>query len=196
MTEDDLRLMLCQEDTAQASLTHQLGINVTDADAQKWFDDQPGAYDQPETACAREILLLTTSDFTTSAAPPLPQATIQARRKQIFDLRERVQAGEDFAALAKQYNDDPVSKDNDNKLWFRRDQMEFGDLAYSLKPNEISDVVTNVEGYRFFQLLEIRPAQKAVFADLADDLKKMLVGGAKTAAGAGIHQTIVEGSRR
>jgi peptidyl-prolyl cis-trans isomerase SurA len=176
MTADDLRFMLCQEDTAQASLTRQLGIKVTDADAQKWFDDHPGAYDQPETACVREILLLTTSDFTTSAAPPLPEAAIQAKHRQIFELQKRARAGEDFAALAQRYNEDPVSKDNGGKLWFRRDQMEFGDLAYSLKTNQISDVVTNVEGYRFFQLLEIRPAQKAEFANLADTLKKMLAG--------------------
>jgi parvulin-like peptidyl-prolyl isomerase len=176
MTANDLRLMLFQENTAQASLTRQLNIHVTDADAQKWFDDHPGAYDQPETACVREILLLTTSDFTTSAAPPLPEAVIQEKHKLIFDLEKRIRAGEDFAALAKQYNEDPVSRDNDNKLWFEREQMEFGDLAYSMKTNQISEVVTNVEGFRIFQLLQIRPAQKAEFAALDERLKTMLVG--------------------
>src|ERR1700733_8896492 len=58
MTVDDLRLAIFQEDTAQPSWTRQLGIQVTDADAQKWFDDHPGAYDQPEAACVRELLLL------------------------------------------------------------------------------------------------------------------------------------------
>lgn len=176
MTAGDLHLMLYQENTAQASLTRQLNIRVTDADAKKWFDDHPGAYDQPETACVREILLLTTSDFTTSAAPPLPDAVIQAKHKLIFDLEKRIRAGEDFATLARQYNEDPISKDNDGKLWFERDQMEFGDQAYSMKTNQISDVVTNVEGYRIFQLLEIRPPQKAEFAALDDRLKTMLVG--------------------
>jgi parvulin-like peptidyl-prolyl isomerase len=106
----------------------------------------------------------------------LPAATIEAKHRQIFDLYQRVRAGEDFAALARQYNEDPVSKDNDSKLWFKKDQMEFGALAYSMKTNEISDVVTNTEGYRFFQLLEIRPAKKAEFADMVDTLKKVLIG--------------------
>jgi parvulin-like peptidyl-prolyl isomerase len=176
MTADDLRLMLYQEETAQTSLTRQLGIKVTDADAKKWFDEHPEAYDQPEAARVRELLLLTTSDFSRSDAPPLPAAAIQARHKLIFDLHKRVRAGEDFAALARQYNEDPISKATDGELSFRRDQMEFGDLAYSLKANQISDVVTNEEGYRFFQLLEIIPAQKAEFADLADRLKNMLAG--------------------
>ncbi len=177
MSADDLRRMLLQEDTAQITLTRQLGIKVTDADAKKWFDDHPGAYDQPETVRIREIVLLTTSDFTTpTAAPPLPAATIQAKHKEIFDLYRRVRAGEDFTTLARQYNEDPISKDNAGVLAFRRDQMEFGDLAYAMKPNEISEVVTNDEGYRFFQLLEIVPPKKAGFNDLAERFKTMLAG--------------------
>lgn len=176
MTAEDLQRALFQEDTAQISLTRQLGIHVTDADAKKWFDDHPGAYDQPETVRIREIVLLTTSDFTTSAAPPLPAETVQAKHKEIFDLYGRVRAGEDFAALAKQYNEDPLSKDNAGMLSFQKNQMEFGDLAYAMKPGQISGVVTNEEGYRFFQLLEIVPPKKAQFADLDNRLKTMLAG--------------------
>jgi len=54
--------------------------------------------------------------------------------------------------------------------------MECGELAYFMKTNQISEVVTNTQGYRFFQLLEIRPAQKAEFAAVDDTLKKMLIG--------------------
>ena len=173
MTADDLRLMLFQEEAAQTTLTRQLGIKVTDADAKKYFDDHPGAFDEPEKARIRELLLLTTSDFTTSTAPPLPAAAIQAKHKLIFDLHDRVRAGEHFTALARQYNEDPVSK-GDGELAFSREQMEFGDLAFSMKPNHISEVITNEEGYRFFQLLEIIPAKKGEFADLAGKLKNML----------------------
>jgi parvulin-like peptidyl-prolyl isomerase len=176
MTADDLRLKLAQDATAQASLTRQLEIHVTDTDAKTWFDAHPGAYDQPVKARVREILLLTTSDFTTSAAPPLPDAVIQAKHQQILDLYKRVRAGEDFAALAKQYNEDPISKDNGGQLTFKREQMGFGDLAFSMKTNQISEVLTNEEGYRFFQLLAIIPAQKADFAALADRLKNTLTG--------------------
>lgn len=86
MTADDLRLMLGHELTAQESLTRQLDIHVTDADAKKYFEDNPGDFDQPAKAHIRELLLLTTSDFSSSGAPPLPAATIQAKRKQIDEL--------------------------------------------------------------------------------------------------------------
>jgi parvulin-like peptidyl-prolyl isomerase len=177
MTAEDLRIMLFQEETAQMSLTRQLGIHVTDADARKLFDSQrSGAYDQPARARVRELLLLTLSDFSTSASPPLPPATVQAKHEQIFKLYERVRAGEDFAALAKQYNEDPISKANDDELVFRNEQMAFGDLAFSMKPNQISPVLTNEDGYRIFQLLELIPAKKVGFEAIADRLKNSLIG--------------------
>ena len=176
MTADDLRRKFAQDDTAQRSLARQLGIQVTDADAQKWFDDHPGSYDQPPMAHVRELLLLTTSDFTTSAAPPLPATTIEAKHQQIFKLYQRVRGGEDFAALAKQYNEDPITKETSGEVTFRRNQMGYSDLAFAMQPKQMSDVITNEDGFLFFQLLEIIPAKKADFAALKDQLKNMLVG--------------------
>jgi parvulin-like peptidyl-prolyl isomerase len=176
MTLDDLRLKFSQEMTAQLSLARQLGIQVTDADAKKYFDDHPGAYDRPVTARAREILLLTTSDFTTSAAPPLPAATIQAKRRLMEELLKRARAGEDFAALARQYNEDPVSRNSGGEISFSKEQVEFSDLAFSMRPNQISDVLTNQEGFRIFQLLEILPAQKTQFAAVSGQIKNGLIG--------------------
>jgi parvulin-like peptidyl-prolyl isomerase len=176
MTADDLRLKLCQEDTAQLSLTRQLGINVTDADAKKIFDAHPGAYDQPARARVRELLLFTTVGYSST---PLPDAAIQAKHQQILELYKRVRAGEDFTALAKRYNEDFVSKDTGGVFSFRRDEMEFGDLAFSMKPNQISDVLTNEDGYRIFQLLEIIPLKKVEFTAIAGKIKNALIGDKK-----------------
>jgi parvulin-like peptidyl-prolyl isomerase len=176
MTADELQLKLVQDATAQLSLTRQLGASVTDADVKAYFDKHPGALDQPAKARVRELLLLTTAGY---SSDPLPFATIQARRTQIFALRDRVRAGEDFTALAKQFNEDPISKDNGGEFSFRREQMEFGDLAFALQTNQISEVVTNSDGYRFFQLLEIIPAQKAELAAVAGRIKDGLLGGQK-----------------
>ena len=176
MTAADLRLMLFEEDTAQTSLTRQLRITVTDAEAKKYFDDHPGAFDQPKRARIRELLLLTTAGYTSD---PLPEATIRAKHKQILQLRQRVRDGEDFAALARQYNEDFISKGTGGEITFRADQMEYGDLAFSMKTNQISEVITNEEGYLFFQLLEVIPAKKAEFAPLTGKLKRMLTGAKK-----------------
>jgi parvulin-like peptidyl-prolyl isomerase len=176
MTVEDLRLKFSQEITAQQSLARQLGIHVTEDDAKAYFDAHPGAYDQPALAHVREILLLTTSDFTTSAAPPLPADIITAKRRRMDELLERVRLGEDFAAVARQYNEDPLSKKAGGELSFPKEQMEFGDLAFTMQPKQISGVLTNEEGFRIFQLLEIISAKKAEFADVAGQIKSGLVG--------------------
>jgi hypothetical protein len=176
MASADLRLMLAQEMTAQSSLTRQLGIVVTDADAQKYFATHPGAFDRPAMAHVRELVLLTTSDFSNSAAPPLPADALQAKRKLADELLKRVRAGEDFAALAKQFNEDPMSRDSAGEITFIKEQMEFGGLAFSMKPGQVSDVLANNDGYRIFQLLDIIPASKAEFAATADRIKNGLIG--------------------
>ena len=173
MTADDLRNKFYEEGTAQASLTRQLGIHITEADAKKIFDANPGAFDTPEMARVCEILLLTTVG---SSSDPLPAPTVESKHKQIVGLYKRVCAGEDIATLAKQYNEDPMSKDNGGVFSFRRTQMEFGDLAFSMKPGQISDVLTNEDGYRFFKLLEIVPAKKAEFATVAQRIMTGLTG--------------------
>jgi hypothetical protein len=178
MTAGELRLMLFQDSTAQASLTRQLGINITDTEAKKYFDEHPGVFDQPEKAHIRELLLLTTVGYSSDS---LPDAVIQAKHKQIFELRERVRRGEDFTALARRCDEDFMSRDSGGEYTFSRNQveMETGDLAFSMKPGDISDVITNEDGFLFFQLLEIIPAQKGEFADISGKIKRVLAGARK-----------------
>ena len=175
MTPDELRRMLYEEETAQASLTRQLGVQVTDDEAKKYFDDYPGAFDQPKKAHIRELLLYTTLGYTSES---LPEDAILAKHQQIYELYRRFQAGEDFAALARQYNEDIASKGAGGEVSFTADQMEkvMGDLAFAMQAGQVSQVITNGDGYVFFQLLEIIPAKQATFAELADKIKKNLTG--------------------
>jgi hypothetical protein len=152
-----------------------LGVQVTDDEAKKYFDDYPGAFDQPKKAHIRELLLYTTLGYTSES---LPEDAILAKHQQIYELYRRFQAGEDFAALARQYNEDIASKGAGGEVSFTADQMEkvMGDLAFSMQAGQVSQVITNGDGYVFFQLLEIIPAKKATFAELADKIKKNLTG--------------------
>jgi parvulin-like peptidyl-prolyl isomerase len=168
MNQDQLRTMLAQEDAAQKSLLRQTGVTVTDADVKKLWDTHPGAWDQPERAHVRELLLMPTVGLTSIA---LPRAAIEAKHELIEDIEKKVRAGADFAALARQYNEDPISKGTGGELTMRRTKMEFGDLAFSMKPGQISDVLTNSDGFRIFQLLNFVPPKKADFATLAPRLK-------------------------
>jgi parvulin-like peptidyl-prolyl isomerase len=84
-----------------------------------------------------------------------PELDPKAARQKAEDILKRAKAGEDFAALAQQYSDDPGSKVKGGDLgWFGRGQMikEFEDTAFSLKDNEISDIVETKYGFHIIKV--------------------------------------------
>ena len=159
--------------TAGAVLERELKINITDADAKKFYDENPAKFEEPEMVRASHILFATRDQATNSE---LTEEQKKAKRKLAEDIRKRVVAGEDFAKLAKEYSDDPGSKDKGGEYTFPRGQMvpEFEAAAFSLGTNQVSDIVTTQFGYHIIKLSEKIPAKKLEFAKVSDDLKEGL----------------------
>jgi parvulin-like peptidyl-prolyl isomerase len=99
-----------------------------------------------------------------------------AKKKLAEDLLKRARAGEDFAKLAKEYSEDPGSKENGGEYTFPRGQMmpEFEAAAFSLNTNQISDIVATTYGYHIIKLYEKIPAKKIDFDKEASDIKDYL----------------------
>jgi len=84
-----------------------------------------------------------------------PEIDPKAARQKAEDVLKRARAGEDFAALAKEFSDDPGSKAQGGDLgWFGRGQMikEFEDTAFGLKEGDISDIVETKYGYHIIKV--------------------------------------------
>ena len=79
--------------------------------------------------------------------------------KKLEGIRQRILDGEDFAELAKQYSEDPVSAPDGGDIgFFPRGMMikEFDDVAFSLKVGEISDVIETLYGLHIIRVDEIK----------------------------------------
>ncbi len=156
-----------------AVLERELKLSVSDADAKKFYDENPTKFEQPEQVRASHILI-GTKDMATGT--DLSDEQKKAKRKQIDDLRKRAVGGEDFAKLAKEFSEDPGSKESGGEYTFGRGRMvpEFEAAAFSLTTNQISDVVTTSYGYHIIKLSEKIPAKVVAFAEVSDDLKEAL----------------------
>jgi parvulin-like peptidyl-prolyl isomerase len=94
-----------------------------------------------------------------------PELSTKAERTKIEEILKRAQAGEDFAALANQFTEDPSGKGNGGDLgWFARGTMvkPFEEAAFALKPGEVSGVVETVFGLHVIKLEGRRPATPGV----------------------------------
>jgi parvulin-like peptidyl-prolyl isomerase len=167
LTVAELRSKITQENTAQAVKIRELNVTVTDAEVKQFYDNPTNLadFEQPEMVHVRHISSLTMDPVTHA---PLSADQQQAKRKQIDDLLKRIRGGADFAALAKQYSEDPASKDNGGEMPpLSREQMgiELAAAAFSLTNNQVSDVITTTYGYDIIKLLDKTPAKKLALTD-------------------------------
>ena len=159
--------------TVASVLERELKVNITDADAKKFYDENPSKFEQPEQVRASHVLI-STRDMETGTE--FTEEQKKAKRKVADDVRKRAAAGEDFAKLAKEFSEDPGSKDTGGEYTFPRGKMvpEFEAAAFSLNTNQVSDVVTTQFGYHIIKLSEKMPAKMTSLAEVSDDLKEAL----------------------
>ena len=183
-TFDGLRTDMTQQRTVIAVLIRVLNAAPAEAEIQKFYETNSTASEVPEQVHVRHVLLLTI-DPTSPTRAPLSDDQTKTKKKQIDDILKRARGGEDFAKLAKEYSDDPNTKDKGGELpLLTREQMgpELAATAFALTNNQVSDVIEMPYGYELIQLLDKTPAKKLALADkvpagdttLADEIKDYL----------------------
>lgn len=173
VTREEVQTKWTESATAEIVLKRELNVSVTDADTKKFYDENPARFEEPEKVRASHILLMTTDPKTNTE---LTEDQKAAKRKEMEGLLKRARAGEDFAKLAKEYSEDPGSKDKGGEYEFPRGQMvpEFEAAAFSLSTNQVSDIITTRFGFHIIKLSEKIPARKVEYAKAAADIKEGL----------------------
>ncbi|QPA31564.1 peptidylprolyl isomerase [Thermaerobacillus caldiproteolyticus] len=88
------------------------------------------------------------------------------------EIKEKLDKGEDFAKLAKEYSQDPGSAQKGGDLgWFGPGKMvkEFEDAAYSLKVGEISQPVKTEFGYHIIKVTD--KEKKKSYNEMKDEIE-------------------------
>jgi peptidyl-prolyl cis-trans isomerase C len=91
-------------------------------------------------------------------------------------LIERLDDGEDFAALAQEASIGPSGPDGGDLGFFKKEDMvpEFADAAFALEPGEISGPVESPFGWHVILVEERRDAEPPQLADVANQLSNQI----------------------
>lgn len=143
---------------------------VDEAAARAWYEKHKGEY---ESVRARHILVRMHG----SPVPVKPEQKDLSEEEALAkarDLRAKLAAGADFAALAAAESDDAASAANGGDVGtFRRGQMvpSFEEAAFALKAGELSEPVRTRFGYHLIKA-ESRTARS--FEELRPEIEKRL----------------------
>lgn len=140
-------------------------VQIPEPKLKEYFEANKQRYSRPEQVQARHILLKTEGKDDAAV------------KKQAEDLVKQLRAGGDFAALAKQFSDDPGSKENGGDLgYFERGRMvpEFEQAAFSQAVNAIGDPVKTQYGYHIIQVTGKQAAYQMDFALVKDQIFRQL----------------------
>jgi peptidyl-prolyl cis-trans isomerase C len=111
------------------------------------------------------------------SAPDAAPEEKEAARKKAGEIQVRCAAGEDFAALAAEFSEDPGSKEDGGDLgFFTREQMvaPFSEAAFALQPGQVSGVVETRFGYHVIKLAERKEASKQSLDDVREQIEGFL----------------------
>jgi len=149
-------------------------VKIPDSDVRKYYDEDASRWNKPEQVRTAQIFFAT---VTPENHEKLPDDIIAAKRKKAEDTLARLKAGGDFAALAKDLSEDTASKDRGGEYVIQRKQMfpEFDTAAWTLKPGEISDIITSSLGFHIFKKYEVLPPRVIPFEEVSGQIKEMLV---------------------
>jgi peptidyl-prolyl cis-trans isomerase C len=168
LTDADLRTRIRRTLAAQKVVKEFVSpkITVTDEEVKKYYDENADAFEHDVQVHAAHILI--------KVSPFADDEIRKLAKKRIRAIQKKIQAGEDFAQLAKTYSEGPSKVNGGDLGYFSGAQMApaFATAALSLKPGEVSDVVTTQFGYHLIKVYERKPAGKVPFSEAAPVLKQ------------------------
>lgn len=147
-----------------AKLAEQL--KLSDKEIQDYYNANKDQFSTQEQVRARHILVMIND-----------QRTDEQGRQRIAEVQKKLAAGGDFAALAKEYSDDPSSKDSGGDLsFFGRGQFapELEQAAFGAEPNKVVGPFKTSFGYHLLEVLAKVPGGAQPLDQVRDSIRARL----------------------
>jgi peptidyl-prolyl cis-trans isomerase D len=154
-----IRYLLIDVDALRAK------VAVPAADVERAYNSGIEQYTTPEQVRASHILFKTDGK---------DDAAVKAKAE---DVLKQAKAGADFAELAKKYSEDESSAKNGGDLdYFSKGRMvpEFDEVAFTLQPGQISDLVKTQFGYHIIKVVDKKAAATKTLAEVRPQITDQL----------------------
>ncbi len=167
MSLDDLKTQIRRELSIQKLINKEITshITITDADVANFYNANKASFNLAEPQVHLSQIVVT----------PVPDSNVrnlknskaqneQDAKTKILDIQARLKRGEDFAALAQNYSEDPQTAANGGDMGFipesalEKANPELRKMVVSLQPGSVSPVIHTGEGYRVLKLISKEPA--------------------------------------
>jgi peptidyl-prolyl cis-trans isomerase SurA len=143
-------------------------VTVSDADVQNYYDGHMKSGDHIQVRASHIFV----------AIPDGADAvTLKAKEKFAHDLLDRAKGGEDFAKLAKEFSQDPATRDEGGDLgYFGRDMLPkpIEEMVFSMKIGEVRGPVRADRGFHVIKLVDRRTKEVKPLADVKEELRNQL----------------------
>ncbi len=170
VTEDELVARVRKDVTLQQFINTEFSSKIVlkETESKEYYDNNQAMFKQPEEVKASHILIKLEADA--------DEKQKKEAREKLVDVKQKVEKGESFADLAKQYSQCPSSAKGGDLGSFRRGQMvkEFEETAFALKAGELSDVVETKFGYHLIKTVEKKEAGTVPFDQVRSQLEQYL----------------------
>ncbi|MGA2959460.1 MAG: SurA N-terminal domain-containing protein [Thermodesulfobacteriota bacterium] len=143
-------------------------VQVSSKEIEDYYQNNQEKFGQPKRVKVRHILI--------RADAKDAEASAKAKQK-AESVQKEAAGGKDFSQLAKQYSEDPGTKDRGGEIGFITKGMvvpEFEQAAFSMKVGEVSPVIQTPYGFHILKVDDIQEARTEPLEKVKDQIDALL----------------------
>jgi parvulin-like peptidyl-prolyl isomerase len=196
LSDEEFRQTITQ-DLYGELLKHELDkeVSVTEAEIRDFYNKQKknqallGLFKEPERVQAQHVLIAARrsqiaaeiesgNKLNKAELEPRVASELTRRRALADSILGKLKSGGDFAAVARQYSDDPGTKQKggDLGLFCRNTHTkEFDEAAFCLRPGRLSGVVETEYGYHIIKVTKHLPERPRALDEVRSEIQSDLL---------------------
>ncbi len=139
-------------------------VEFTEEDLQLYYEENKESYTSDESRSVAHILIEVSDDVSEEEA-----------KQRIDEIHAKIMDGGDFAALAREFSEDPGSAENGGEYGFTGPGTyvpEFEATLYDLNLNEVSQPVLTEFGYHIIKATGIEPASTPSLDEIREQMER------------------------